>query len=95
MSFTRLPRYVDTNCLLVMRPAFQHMIAWVLHAQDVAAEVDQQVWSHLKHASVRLGFLDKATLCYRTRHASHYRLTGEMPPVAAIDRIDLNGEHYR
>ncbi len=86
--------YVDTNCLLVMRPAFQHMIAWVLHAQDVAAEVDQQVWSHLKHAGVRLGFLDKATLCYRTRHASHYRLMGEMPPVAAIDRIDPNGEHY-
>ncbi|MDB5398031.1 MAG: hypothetical protein QOD93_3764 [Acetobacteraceae bacterium] len=87
--------YVDTSCLLVMKPAFQHMIAWVLFGQDVAAVMDQHVWGHMKAMGARLGFLDKATVAYRTRHASHYRLIGETPPVDAIDRIDLHGERYR
>src|ERR1700692_1413869 len=30
--------YVDTSCLLVFRPAFRHLIAWVLQGQDAAAE---------------------------------------------------------
>jgi hypothetical protein len=53
------------------------------------------VWTHMKNAGARLAFLDKATVCYRTRHASHYRLIGETPPPDAIDRTDLSGEHYR
>jgi hypothetical protein len=86
--------YIDTSCLLVMKSAFQHMIAWVLFPQDQAAVMDQHVWSHMKNAGARLGFLDKGSLCYRTRHASHYRFIGETPPPDAIDRVDLHGEHY-
>jgi len=87
--------YVDTSCLLVMKSAFRHLLAWVLYPQDQAAVMDQHVWAHLKNAGARLGFLDKATLCYRTRHASHYRYIGETPPPGAIDRLDLHGEHYQ
>jgi hypothetical protein len=87
--------YIDTSCLLVMKSAFQHMIAWVLFPQDVAAEMDQHVWRHMRQLGARLGFLDRATMSYRTRHASHYRLIGESPPEASIDRRDLHGEHYR
>jgi len=49
----------------------------------------------MRAMGARLGFLDKATVSYRTRHASHYRLIGETPPDDAIDRIDLHGEHYQ
>ncbi len=87
--------YIDTSCLLVMKPAFHHLIAWVLYGQDVAAVMDQHVWGHMKRAGVRLGFLDRATVSYRTRHASHYRLIGEVPPADAIDRVDLHGERYQ
>lgn len=87
--------HIDTSCLLVMKPAFHHLIAWVLYGQDLAAEMDQQVWGHMKRADVRLGFLDRATVAYRTRHASHYRLIGEVPPADAIDRVDLHGERYQ
>jgi hypothetical protein len=87
--------YVDTSCLLVMKPAFQHMIAWILSTQEVAAIADQQVWTHMQNMGARLGFLDRPSVCYRTRHASHYRLAGEQPPADAIDRIDLHGEHYQ
>jgi hypothetical protein len=87
--------YIDTSCLLVMKSAFQHMIAWVLSGQEMAAVTDQQLWGHMRRAGARLGFLDKATVSYRTRHASHYRMIGETPPADAIDRTDLHGEHYR
>ena len=87
--------YIDTSCLLIMKPAFQHMIAWVLFGQEVSAVMDQQLWSHMATMGARLGFLDKATVSYRTRHASHYRLIGEPPPADAIDSVDLHGEHYR
>jgi hypothetical protein len=49
----------------------------------------------MQAAGARLGFLDRPSVCYRTRHASHYRLAGEDPPEDAIDRTDLHGEHYR
>jgi hypothetical protein len=87
--------YIDTSCLLVMRSAFQHLIAWVLSTQENAAVIDQEVWKHMQTAGARLGFLDRPSVCYRTRHASHYRLAGETPPTDAIDRLDLHGERYR
>jgi hypothetical protein len=87
--------FIDTSCLLVMKSAFPHLIAWVLSGQDQAAVMDQHVWTHMKNAGARLGFLDKSTVCYRTRHASHYRMIGEVPPSDAIDRVDLHGEHYQ
>jgi hypothetical protein len=43
----------------------------------------------------RLGFLDRPTVCYRTRHAAHYRLVGEAPPRDSIDRLDLHGARYQ
>jgi glycosyltransferase involved in cell wall biosynthesis len=87
--------YIDTSCLLIMKSAFQHMIAWVLFTQDQAAVMDQHVWAHMRTMGARLGFLDQATVSYRTRHASQYRLIGETPPPDAIDRVNLHGEHYR
>jgi hypothetical protein len=87
--------YIDTSCLLVMRSAFQHLIAWVLSAQEVAAVSDQQVWRHMHKMGARLGFLDRPSVCYRTRHATHYRLVGEQPPPDAIDRSDPHGGRYQ
>jgi glycosyltransferase involved in cell wall biosynthesis len=86
---------VDTSCLLVMRSAFSHMIAWALQSQDNAAVMDQEIWRHMHAMGARLGFLDRPSVCYRTRHASHYRLVGEVPPPDAIDRFDLHGERYQ
>jgi Glycosyl transferase family 2 len=87
--------YIDTSCLLVMKPAFQHLIAWVLASQDIAAVADQAVWKHMQKMGARLGFLDRPSVAYRTRHASHYRLADEAPPPDAIDRRDLHGERYQ
>jgi hypothetical protein len=87
--------YIDTSCLLVMKSGFQYMIAWVLQGQDTAAVADQQFWQHMVRAKARLGFLDRPSICYRTRHGTHYRLAGEEPPPGAVDRLDTHGERYR
>lgn len=86
--------HIDTSCLLVMKPAFRHMIAWVLMPQDVAGMMDQMVWKHMLDLGARLGFLDRPTMAYRTRHASHYALAGEAAPPEAVNRFDMHGERY-
>lgn len=86
--------HIDTNCLLVMKPAFRHMIAWTLLSQDVAAVMDQFVWRHMRDNGARLGFLDRPTVAYRTRHASHYEVAGEAAPDGAVNRFDTHGDRY-
>ncbi len=87
--------YIDTSCLLVMKSAFSHMISWTLSTQQAAAVIDQEVWKHMMNRGARLGFVDRPSVCYRTRHASHYRLAGEVPPSDAIDRRDTHGARYQ
>ena len=86
--------FIDTNCMLVMKSAFHHMLAWTLMTQDVAAVMDQVVWRHMRDGGARMGFLDKASVAYRTRHISHYRQAGEEPPAEAVTRTDTHGERY-
>ncbi|MGE0222071.1 MAG: glycosyltransferase family 2 protein [Acetobacteraceae bacterium] len=87
-------RYIDTNCLLVMKPAFRNLISWVLTSQEAAAQGDQRLWSFMKAQGARMGFLNQASIAYRTRHRVHYELANEMPPPDAITRSDLHGANY-
>jgi hypothetical protein len=70
------------------------LLAWTLFPNAVAAEADQHVWQYMKTMGARLGFLDKPTLAYRTRHAVHYQLAGEAPPPEAVVRRDMHGDNY-
>jgi hypothetical protein len=87
--------HIDTSCLLVMKPAFRHLIGWTLFPQAVAADTDNRLWQYMRGAGARLDFLDNPTVAYRTRHRIHYDLAGLPPPPEAVVRSDLSGEHYR
>jgi glycosyltransferase involved in cell wall biosynthesis len=87
-------RHIDTNCLLVLRPAFPYLIGWVLQGQEVAAEADQRLWAFLRQRGVRTGFLNHASVAYRTRHLVHYTLAGEAPPAGTVNRTDPHGGRY-
>ena len=77
--------YIDTSCLMVLRPAFRHLIAWVLQGQDTAAETDQFLWRQLRDSGVRMAFVDRPTVAYRTRHTGCItNMAGEAPPPGAI-----------
>jgi hypothetical protein len=86
---------IDTNCLLVRKPAFPHLLSWVLAPHDKAAEGDQVVWRYMLDRGMRFGFLDQPTVAYRTRHSVHYRIAGEAAPDEAITRHDLHGDRYQ
>ncbi len=87
--------YIDTSCLLVMKPAFRHLIAWVLQAQAQAAETDQFLWRMIRDAGTRMAFVDRPTVAYRTRHQVHYEQAREAVPPGAVSRSDLHGERYQ
>ncbi len=88
--------YIDTSCLLVMRPAFQHLIAWVLQTPDRATRADQYLWSTFRGSGVPMAFVDRPTVAYQTLHRQHYQMAGEAPPPDAISdsaRSDLTPRH--
>jgi hypothetical protein len=87
--------YIDTSCLMVFRPAFRHLIAWVLEGQDTAAETDQFIWRLLRESGVPMAFVDRPTVAYRTRHQVHYDQAREAGPPGAVLRVDLHGDRYQ
>jgi hypothetical protein len=87
--------FIDTSCMVVFRPAFRHLIAWVLQGQDTAAETDQFLWQLLREAGARMAFVDRPTVAYRTRHQIHYDQAREVGPPGAVLRHDLHGERYQ
>ena len=42
----------------------------------------------------RTGFLNRASVAYRTRHIVHYQAAGEAPPAGAVNRTDPHGGRY-
>jgi glycosyltransferase involved in cell wall biosynthesis len=87
--------YVDTSCIIVLRPAFRHLIAWVLRGQEKAAETDQFFWRLLRDSGVPLAFVDRPSVAYRTRHQVHYNMAQEPLPPASVHRVDLHGDRYQ
>jgi glycosyltransferase involved in cell wall biosynthesis len=88
-------RFIDTSCLMVFRPAFRHLVAWVLDRQETAAETDQSFWRLIRDAGVRMAFVDRPTVAYRTRHQVHYDQAREDGPPGVVHRVDLHGERYQ
>jgi glycosyltransferase involved in cell wall biosynthesis len=88
--------FIDTNCLVVFRGAFRHLLAWVLQGQDVAGHgTDQFLWTVMKEAGARMAFVDRPSVAYRTRHQVHYDQAGEAAPSGTVVRLDVHGERYQ
>ena len=80
---------VDTNCLIIRKGAFRQMVTWVLGEQNQALGWDQVVWRGMIESGLNLGFLDQATVAYRTNHAIHYQYAGETPPPGATITVSV------
>jgi hypothetical protein len=78
--------YIDTSCLMVFRPAFRHLVAWVLQGEDTVAETDQFLWRQLRDAGERMAFVDRPTVAFRTRHQVHYDQAWEAGTGSRGDR---------
>lgn len=74
---------------------FRHLLSWVRQSQAQAAETDQFLWRTIRNAGVPIGFLDRASVAYRTRHREYYLQAGEAAPAGTVSRTDLHGERYQ
>ena len=87
--------YIDTSCLMILKPAFRHLIAWALQGQEAAAETDQFLWRMIRDAGGRMAFVDRPTVAYRTRHQVHYEQAREPAPHGTVRRADPHGDRYQ
>jgi len=82
--------FVDTSCMLLMRPAFGLIQNWCL-MPDYAHIIGDRVFFYLAKASgVQTAHLDLPTLYYRCSKAGNYDHFGEQHPPGVQPRPDYD-----
>jgi hypothetical protein len=74
--------HVDTNCWLLLRPAFALLRFWLL-PKTLAAIGDRLLLGKVVHDGFRRVATQDRTVCYQTAWASHYLQAGLPPPPGA------------
>lgn len=72
--------HVDTNCFLILRPAFRHLGAWGFKDRNDSISGDRIFWRTLLAAGVGHVHCPRPTVNYTTNFAAHYVMTGQTPP---------------
>lgn len=73
--------HVDTNCFLILRPAFQHLAAWGFKDRNLSVSGDRIFWRALLAAGVGHVHCRTPTVNYTTNFAAHWVRRGEAPPA--------------
>src|SRR5579884_851283 len=77
--------FVDTNCLLLFRPAFTLLPVWFLMPPEYHVMGDRLFWRAIKQSKLTRAYTNKPTVAYRTTHRLHYDFFGVEPPTNAKD----------
>jgi len=72
--------FVDTNCLLLTRAAFNIIQVWWMMDPQYHPIDDRVVWANIKSNDLSTAHSVKATAAYRTAFTFHYLRYGENPP---------------
>lgn len=72
--------HVDTNCYLIMRPAYKHLAAWGFKDRNLSISGDRIFWRALLEAGVGHVHCQTPTVNYTTNFAAHWVRRGEEPP---------------
>lgn len=72
--------HVDTNCLMLSRSAFEVLDTWLQMPKPLAAIGDRVVYAAVRRKRFNVAFTQQRTVAYRTLHAHHYQLAGEVEP---------------
>ncbi len=75
--------FVDTNCLLLTRAAFDIIKIWWRMDPRYHPIGDRVVWANIIRRNFSRSHSEKATVAYRTAFAFHYEHFGEKPPEGA------------
>jgi len=76
-------RFVDTNCLMVFRPAFSMLPVWFLMPPEYHIMGDRIFWRAVLESKLPRAYSGKPTVAYRTVHRFHYDFFGVEPPPDA------------
>lgn len=81
--------FVDTNCMMFLRPAFAVLMTWVLMPDFAHLIGDRVVYQKLRLAGHRTAHDDARTVFYRAGRQGTYRTFGETPPPEAVPSPDF------
>jgi hypothetical protein len=84
----------DTNCYLVMKPAFAAFSSWGFKDPREGITGDRVFWDTIKRAGFTRAHCSRPTTNYVTSFAYHYQVNGEEPPPGAKVIVRFTGEPY-
>lgn len=81
--------HVDTNCYLILRPAYPHLSVWGFKDRNLSITGDQVFWRALLDAGVGHVHCRTPTVNYTTNFAAHWLRRGETPPAQSKVNVRL------
>ena len=84
----------DTNCYLLMKPAFPVMGHWGFKDPRDGLTGDRVFWAAVQRAGYARAHCQRPTINYVTAYAHHYQERGEPPPPGAKVRVRFVGEDH-
>lgn len=82
----------DTNCYLIMRPAFRLFAAWGFKDRSQGIVGDRVFWNAVVQSGAQRAHCSKPTTNYLTTIAVHYLQRGEEPPESAKVIVKFEGK---
>ena len=73
----------DTNCYLLMKPAFAALSSWGYQGRRACLAGDRVFWQAIRQAGFTRAHCARPTVNYVTAYAHHYEGRGERPPRGA------------
>lgn len=77
--------FVDTNCFLITREAFQLIPVWFLMDSNLHVGGDRVVWHYVRDWKLAHAHTGRPTIYYRTQLRAHYQYFGVPAPKDARD----------
>lgn len=84
----------DTNCYLLMKPAFPVFSSWGFKDRRQGITGDRVFWKAIQSAGFTRAHCEKPTINYVTSYAHHYEERGERPPPDAKIIVRFSGESH-
>lgn len=81
--------HVDTNCFLILRPAYKLLGAWGYKDPNLSITGDLVFWRAVKEAAVGHAHCRTPTVNYTTHFAAHWLRLGATPPPNAKVNVRL------
>lgn len=87
--------FVDTSCMLLMRPAFKLIANWSLIPAYAQVISDRAFLALAKVSGITMAHSDRPTVCYRCGKVGIYHELGEVPPPGVQPKPDYEAAFRR